>query len=261
MEIIVREANLNDAGEIALLFCENGSNPYDWTAEKWKHYYLDYPEGKAISLVAEIERVIIGHYGILPVRIGNEPAAIGMHAYVSKNYRGVSIISLLMQKVDAVCKKHGFDLICGFANPNFSMIKERLFKWKTICWLGFKSNLSINDIEDLKTRNFFFNYSKNWYAWRFGRLAPNYISSYTDASGIIHKQLLKTTDNTREITIVDTEGWSPNFMFGSNIINQFSQPFSIKVYNERLLASGIYNYNNWGIEMGDSDTFIYKPWK
>jgi hypothetical protein len=73
--------------------------------------------------------------------------------------------------------------------------------------------------------------------------------------------LLKTTDNTREITIVDTEGWSPNFMFGSNIINQFSQPFSIKVYNERLLASGIYNYNNWGIEMGDSDTFIYKPWK
>lgn len=259
MDFIVREANENDASNIVSLFCENGSNPYEWTVDKWKHYYLDYPEGKAFSLVVDMDGKIIGHYGILQIKIGTGQAGLGMHAYVSKNYRGILVISLLMKKADEVCQKNHFGLICGFANPNFSTVKERVFKWVTLCWLGFKKNISIDDVAELQTRKFSFNYSQNWYTWRFGRLASAYISFYTDPEGITHKQLLKATDATQQSSLSDAEGWSPSYMFASQTMDRFSQPFLIKVYDERLLTSGIYDYNNWAIEMGDSDTFIYKP--
>ena len=42
----------------------------------------------------------------------------------------------------------------------------------------------------------------------------------------------------------------------SNSNNEFRQPFSIKVYDNSLIREGFLNYQNWFIEMGDSDTFV-----
>jgi hypothetical protein len=259
--IKVRPANIDDAQDIVSLFCENGSNPYGWSKDKWHHYYKDYPEGNTISFIATVNNLVVGHYGILSIKVGSEPAMLGLHAYVSSRCRGLAIISALMQQVDKVCMDFDIGLICGFANPNFTLIKERIFKWKTVCWLGFKKSITEHDIEEFRIKPFRFNYSSNWLQWRFGTIEPQYISLYVDVHGWHHKQLLKTTDLTDTNAIRESEGWSPNYSFPSSIPDFFSQPFSIKVYNKVLLKQGICDYKNWGLEMGDSDSFIYTPWK
>lgn len=260
LKLEVRETLESDVEGVISLFCENGENPYNWSIEKWKHYYLYYPEGEPISFVATIRGKIIGHYGMLPVRIGRHCAMMGLHAYIAADQRGLAVISALMKEVDLKCKKREIALICGFANPNFSIVKTTIFKWKIVCWLGFQKGIDNSSMVAARSKKYYFSYSPRWYSWRFGALQNEYVSRYIDPQGNMHKQLLKTTKNTCLDKIAESEGWSPISTYPKNRVGQLCQPFSIKVFDEHLINEGILNHNNWKIEMGDSDTFHYTPW-
>jgi len=68
--IIFRIATEKDIHGIVSLFSQEG-NAYNWSEERYKHFYQDYPLEGVVSFVAEFKDIIIGHYGILPVVIGN----------------------------------------------------------------------------------------------------------------------------------------------------------------------------------------------
>lgn len=257
MEISIREALDSDIEGIVELFCESGGNHYNWNREKWTHNYRDYPDGTPISLVATINGQIVGHYGMQPIKIGQIPAMLGLHAYVASSQRGLTIISALMKEVDRVCGLRGAQLICGFANPKFSLIKSTIFKWKTPCWLGFQTGFSEEDAEIMKFRKFYFNYSDDWLVWRFGSKKDKYVSIYFDSQKNKHIQLLKFCDGNLRSENQNLEVWSTRSMYSTNQPDRFCQPFSIKVFEPELLNEGILNCENWSIDMGDSDTFQY----
>lgn len=257
MEIGIREALDSDIEEIVALFCESGGNPYNWNKAKWTHYYRDYPDGAPISLVATINGQIVGHYGMQPIKIGQIPAMLGLHAYVANSQRGLTIISALMKEVDRVCSLRGAQLICGFANPKFSLIKSTIFKWKTLCWLGFQNGLFKDDIESIRSKRFYFNYSDDWLLWRFSEKKEHYMSIYFDTQKNKHIQLLKFIGIKPKFENENFEVWSPRSMFSTNQPDRFCQPFSIKVFEPELIKEGILNFENWSIDMGDSDTFLY----
>src|SRR5690242_16342269 len=143
----IRSALDRDALAIARLFAEGGSNPYGWSPEKWRHYYREYPEGTSLSLVAEIGDEIVGHYGILPLRIGPVPSALGLHAFVSDRYRGLTVLSELMKGVDQQCRERGIVALCGFPNAAFARVCSALYKWRTVAWLGVVTGVSASDVD------------------------------------------------------------------------------------------------------------------
>lgn len=259
MEIVIREAIESDVDEIVALFCESGSNPYGWSREKWRHYYRDYPDGTPISLIATVDGQVVGHYGLQPIKIGQIPAMLGLHAYVASSQRGLTILSALMKEVDRTCIARGAKLICGFANPKFSFIKSTIFKWTTPCWLGFHNGFSEDDADLMRSKKFYFNYSEYWLAWRFSSKRDEYLSIYFDSQNNKRIQLLKFHEYKLHFDSENIELWSPRSIFNSSQPDRFCQPFSIKVFEPELKKEGILNCQNWSIDMGDSDTFQYTP--
>lgn len=260
--LLIREARDGDENAIVELFTEQGGNPYGWNAEKWRHYYRDYPEGRPVALVAELDGKVVGHYGMLPIRLGRWSAMLGLHAYVTTAYRGLNVISALMREVDVRCTELGVAAICGFANPKFSMVKKTFFKWRLPVWLGFKSGLDRFDV-DAGGEKFRFVYSPAWYAWRFQEDRGVYISRYTAPDGQIRKQLLKLKPDATppdDATLACCEGWSRRAMFSVEQKDRFCQPFAVKAFSQDVIDEGIYESQNWFLEMGDSDTFQYSPW-
>lgn len=257
---VVRRAEPGDAERVVRLFCEDGSNRYGWNADKWRHYYLDYPGGRAVALVAELAGELVGHYGMVPVAIGDRPARLGLHAFVSARYRGLTVVAALMAEVDRVCRDEGVALICGFANPRFSLVKKTLFKWQIPFWLGFKQGTTPADCQR-GAASFYFRYPEAWYSWRFGAERPYYLSRFQDAEGAVRKQLLKSRrGGFRPGEISDSECWSSSMMYPEPQAGSFCQPFSLKLYDRSLVDLGILEPENWFLEMGDSDTFSYTPW-
>jgi len=261
LKLEIREALDPDIAGVVALFCELGGNPYNWSVAKWKHYYRDYPEGKALSFVAAINGRIVGHYGMVPVQIGGCAAMLGLHAYVAADQRGLTVLSALLKVVDSYCTQHGIALICGFANPRFSIVKTAIFKWKIVCWLGFQQEIGLGDLDAARSKKFRFDNSSKWFNWRFGQMQDQYLSRYTGTRGAVRKQLLKTTATTSLEDIAGAEGWSPSSTYQSDREGQFCQPFSIRVFDKQLIEEGILDHKNWAIEMGDSDTFQYTPWE
>jgi GNAT superfamily N-acetyltransferase len=261
LKIEVSDTKSNEIFDIISLFCESGSNPYEWSEQKWKHYYCDYPDGKPVSFVAKVNGKIVGHYGMLPLRIKDYGAMLGLHAYVSQEYRGLLIISELMRAVVRRCKELNIAFICGFANPRFTLIKQSLFKWQVLCWLGVNENFCVNDQLDLKNKKYTFCYTEDWWKWRFGHYDNQYISKYEDDTKTVRKQLLKSRKELIIDELEQLEGWCPKTTYSTNKENKRCQPFSIKILKEDIVKADILDFRNWGIEMGDSDTFVYNHWR
>lgn len=259
VSIVIREAQDSDIKHVVALFCETGVNPYDWNAEKWMHYYRYYPDGKAVSLIAINDGEIVGHYGLQPIKIGDITAMLGLHAYVATSQRGLNIISALMREADRMCELNGSKMICGFANPQFTSVKSIIFKWHTLCWLGFQAGVSELDYSLMRSKKFYFNHSVDWLSWRFGSLKDRFVSLYIDQDENEHIQLLKWRRDKPQIESEKFEVWSPRSTYRKSNPGQFCQPFSIKIYDPKLIQVGILDYKNWAIDMGDSDTFRYSP--
>ncbi len=261
MSLLVRETRYEDCAGVVGLFCGNGTNPYQWSAEKWSHYYREYPDGTPCSLVATVGTEIVGHYGMLPVRIGGLPAMLGLHAHVANAYRGMTVLSALLRRVDEVCRERGAVVVCGFANPAFTRVKVALFKWQVAGWLGFGESVTANDRCEAASRRYCFEYSAAWFAWRFGSRRREYLSRYVDREGRVHLQVLKYSAETPLTALAGAEGWVPRATFSSEQAGRFCQPFSVRAIDRRLLDAGIADARQWSIDMGDSDTFQYTPWE
>lgn len=257
----VRHAKLTDGASIAALFIEKGINPYHWSANKWRHYYDSYTEGEPVSLVLEKSGEIIGHYGLLPLKVGEWPVMLGLHAYVAAAHRGLPSISRLMGTAQKVAIDRGHVALCGFANPSFTLIKEKLLKWKTLLWLEFDADLGPSDFPEQQQSRFFFNYSDSWFDWRFGESRPVYLSDYADSNGQKFTQLLKAKSNSDlyGFDLSGIEAWTKKKTHSRRPTSARAQPFSIKVFDDGFLAAGALDPELWKIDMGDSDTFIYNP--
>lgn len=258
MKFEIRRATAADAEGIVQLFQEGG-NPHSWSYQKWHHYYRDYTEGETISFVADSEQGIIGHYGLFPVTIGGWDVYMGAHAYVSESVRGLAVISSLMKSLDEFCISEGVPFIVGFANTRFTMVKNKLFKWKTPVYASFVSEQRF-DPEQYRDRPFRFQYSSEWPKWRFGQPGPTVISKYRkpDTDAPVY-QLLYTEQavTAKDFDLTAFECWSPEG-YQSEQGESFAQPFSIKVYDKQWAGPDLLDPQNWFIQMGDSDTFVFK---
>jgi hypothetical protein len=261
-QFVVTKATPGDADGVVALLSNKGTSRYWKGREQWSRFYQEYPEGNPVSLIVRDEARIVGHYGLFPVRIGAWPALLGMHAFVSEEYRGLTVISMLMQETDRYAKEIGAACICGFANSQFSLIKKTFFNWKIPFWLGFTSPIQHSDLS-ADNASFYFAYSEQWYAWRFGTQRNTYFSRYEAADGSVKKQLLKMLPGSvlpSDEALAGCEGWTTRSNFYSKPTGIASQPFSLKLYDRSLLRAGIYDPASWFIEMGDSDTFQYREW-
>lgn len=258
----VTVATIRDAEGVVALLSNKGKSRYWKDREQWFRFYQAYPEGNPVSLIVKDEGEIVGHYGLFPVQIGRWAALLGMHAYVSEEYRGLTVISMLMQEADRYAEQIGAACICGFANPQFSLVKKTFFNWKIPFWLGFTSPVQSSDLSAGNTP-FYFSYSEQWYTWRFGSVRSAYFSRYEAADGSVNKQLLKILPGSElpvDNALCGCESWTTRGHFSRKPEGIVSQPFSLKLYDQSLAQAGIYDPESWFIEMGDSDTFQYREW-
>lgn len=258
MKFEVRRTQATDAEGIVRLFSEGG-NLHNWSVTKWRHYYEDYPEGKTVGFVAVSDRGIIGHYGLFPVTIGTWRVYLGVHAYVSESVRGLAVISSLMRALDEFCMSGGVPFIVGFSNPRFTTVKNKLFRWKTPFSARFVPTRQF-DPEVYQERPFRFQYTGNWQRWRFGQSDGPFISQYKKVAR--HKpvyQLLHTQSRVvaSDFGIPEFECWDPEGYLEESC--EFPcQPFSIKIYDKQWSGPDLLDPENWFIQMGDSDTFVFK---
>lgn len=258
MKFQTRRATSADKAGIVTLFQEGG-NPHKWSSAKWEHYYRDYSEGPTISFVAESELGIIGHYGLFPVTIGSYPVFIGAHAYVSESVRGLAVISSLMKSLDEFCVAEKIPFVVGFANQRFTTVKTKLFKWKAALYASFVATEKF-DPDAFRNRPFLFHYSSDWATWRFGISNRPIISKYQRQGAEEGTyQLLFSGEKVeaRDFEITEFECWSPEGYLSAPS-EVFAQPFSVKIYDKDWSGPNLLDPENWFIQMGDSDTFIFK---
>lgn len=254
-------AKEKDAQEVIELFCEDGKNLYDWSKRKWLHYYSEYTEGEPIGLVARKNGAIIGHYGLLPILVGDQYFFLGVHAYVSKKNRGLEVIGMLLSHAESMVKKRQYSGIVAFPNDNFSVIKERFFGWDVLAWLPFSSGLCGSDFDESIKRPFFFNYTDDWYLWRFGVKKDLYVSDYYDYCHGWRRQFLKKYRDVKNLEgnkFLDVEAWVPRTYSTIKPRLVRSQAFCLKCLDASISKENLINHKNWSIDMGDSDTFVYK---
>ncbi|MCP4265422.1 MAG: hypothetical protein GY777_07590 [Candidatus Brocadiaceae bacterium] len=253
MPIQYRYSDKEDAEKIVALLSEEG-NRYNWSLGRWKHYYLDYPEGKPIEVIAVDNNRVIGHYGLLPVRINQFQAMLGVHAYISAPRRNLNIISNLLKLVDHTAQDCGANFVCAFANPEFTQIITRIFGWQNLGYVSFES---ANEIElELYQKRYRFCYSKDWYQWKLKTLKTNYIQNY-QKDGVCYNQLLKTREikklTAKEVGHDQLHCWHPKGYSKEKPFG-WSQPFSIKCFTQELPV-GLKDIHNWYLEMGDNEAF------
>jgi hypothetical protein len=255
----VRQLEPGDAAGVVQLFSEGG-NPHNWTLQKWRHFYEDYPEGKTVSFVAIMDDKIIGHYGLFPVVIGGHRVYMGAHAHISESVRGLAVISSLMKSLDSFCIANDIPFIVGFANPRFTTVKNKLFKWKTPLWASFVS-VDKFDPTEFKDRPLTFEVSPHWIRWRFGVENGPIVSRYRKPGGnTTSYQLLYTNDEAvaANFSLDRMQCWSP-VGYRTEETGEFAQPFSVKCYNPNWNGPDVLDPDNWLVQMGFSDTFVYEP--
>jgi len=253
----IREATLNDAEGVAALFAADG-NPHCWSAEKYLHYYRDYPEGRPFALVAvSDEGEMVGFYALLPVQISDLPCFMQLHVFVREDYRRYPIAKTFLEKGCDYANGKGAAMIIAFSNYKFSQVLRRLFGWHLLGYLEF-ADVSEVDPECYRDR-LHFEYSDDWFHWKFGNdLKDAYVQTYNkDGKSVC--QLLKARNNQKanasQFEVVSLNAWHPD---GYRECDQgtWSQTVTIKALRQELVDY-IYDLRNWYIEMGDSDTFEF----
>jgi hypothetical protein len=259
MKFEIRRGTKADASRIVRLLSEDG-NSHAWSLQKWQNYYLDYPEGETISFVAESEEGIIGHYGLFPVLIGEKQVYMGAHAHVAKSVRGLAVISRLMRTLDNFCSENAVPFIVGFANQKFTIVKNKLFKWQTPFFASFVNTTQF-DPSEFTQKPFRFQYSDDWLKWRFGNVTAPIISKYQkkdDEKPLFQLLYTESKVAAEANDIAEFECWTPLGYEIESDIKSFRQPFSIKIYDKHWSGPDLLNPANWYIQMGDSDTFVFK---
>ena len=236
-------------------------NPFNWSLRKWQYYYEDYPD-KAYSVIAESDGRILGHFGFHSVQFGEFNAMLPNAAIIHPSTRNLTILSKILELVDYVCQKEKVDFIWAPANPGFTAVLNKFFKWIKIGYVQFVDveSLDLRDFEDRRR----FHYSEDWYQWKFGGKKDTYIQDF-EFNDIVHHQLLKSEGkkkliSAKELGYDKLNCWAPSG-YSKEQPEGWAQPISVKALNPNLPES-ILDINNWFLEMGDSDAFEWmaKPY-
>jgi hypothetical protein len=259
MKFEIRRGTFEDAEDIVNLF-SGEENLHRWTLQKWRHYYQNYPEGETVFFVAESEQGIIGHYSLFPLVICGEKVYMGAHAYVKETVRGLAVISQLMKSLDEFCVAHNIPFIVGFANQKFTTVKTKLFKWVTPFYASFVTTTRFDPLV-FKERSLRFQYSDEWQQWRFGDIAGPVVSQYRKTGcemptyQLLYSQVSVAAS---DYGLSEFECWKPDGYQRCPDGESFSQPFSLKIYDRHWVGPDLLNPENWFIQMGDSDTFLFE---
>ena len=255
-QITCRIASEKDASSIVKMFVSDG-NPYNWSVEKWVHYYRDYPLRTPYGVIAEDLNTVVGFTGMLPVKINQFNVMQILHTYVHKKYRNLKVITSIYELVDQMCVDQKVDFICGFPNRRFAEVEKLAFGRQIVGSLEFV-NLKEIDTSDYSGR-YRFCHNNEWYQWKFGKDKDIYIKDYYKDERVYH-QLLKTKGDF--VICADDHGysflncWQPS-RYQSNKAEAWCQIFVVKILNH-CVPNEILNIDNWYIEMGDSDAFEYE---
>jgi hypothetical protein len=132
--IRIRPYQPGDAALVSELFTRN--TPYLRDAAFWLWIHRVWPTENSISVVAEDNGNIVGHYAILPMplSLGSIPvrAGLGVHAFVAPEYRGKVPIFQITKKCYGLAKDAGIQMLWGFPNANYRLIQEKVEGWRCV---------------------------------------------------------------------------------------------------------------------------------
>lgn len=132
--IRIRPYQPGDAALVSELFTKN--TPYLRDAAFWLWIHRVWPTGNSISVVAEDNGAIVGHYAILPMPLSlgsiSVRAGLGVHAFVAPEYRGKVPIFQITKKCYGLAKDAGIQMLWGFPNENYRLIQEIVEGWRCV---------------------------------------------------------------------------------------------------------------------------------
>ena len=261
--IEIRETRDEDIDSLIDMFAADG-NPHGWSRAKWEYYYRQFPCDafpikKTISIIAvETDtQTVVGHFGAVPSQISDMPTMSTTHVMLAPAARGGTTLLKLAQAVASEAQNLGARMLCVFANARFSIVAERLLKWKLLGHLHYKN---IAEIDTTAFQDSFrFQAPEAWAQWKFGNTNPAQISVYDKGGETYHQTLKVLKDGHYTAQAYDARWlnvWEPH-----SEPSDWSQPFVIHPLDDDLPPS-VFDITNWHIEMADSDTFEpYKPWQ
>ena len=103
------------------------------TIAYWKWWYKQNPAGSPIIWLAEHDNKIIGHYGIVPMKmkVGNTylTGSVGCDAATHPQYQGKGIFSYIINKCYQDAAENNIPLTYGFANIHLGPTYKR-YEWR-----------------------------------------------------------------------------------------------------------------------------------
>jgi len=130
-----------DGDEQAIFDLQNTVFPNWRSLEYWKWKYLKNPAGPPIVWLAEHDNKIIGHYGIIPVRmkVGNMyvTGSFGGDAATHPKYQGKGVFSSLVNRCFLDASLNCFPLTFGFAHADVGPTYMRYERRGHVCFMRF----------------------------------------------------------------------------------------------------------------------------
>ena len=111
--------------------------------------------GQSISVVAECDDRIIGHYAVVPrnliVKNRVLKAALGIHAFVDPDFRREISIFEISNYLYRIAQDKGIQVIYGFPNVNYRQIQVRIERWKEVALFKSYELPSDKGLDNIKT--------------------------------------------------------------------------------------------------------------
>jgi predicted N-acetyltransferase YhbS len=259
--IRIRPIEASDVPKVVALL-ESQWPASGWCEPKFHYFYRDYPEGRAIAMVAlDPEGEVIAFFGAWPVKVSGIPAGLVLDVVVRGSDRRGGALAELVRESERAARAQGMRFLCGFANRRFAKVAERFFGWKILGYLRFAEVSSI-DLRDHNGR-FRFEYGPAWYRWKFGRDEDAYVRPF-EKDGKTHHQVLKmraaSVLTAAELGVPSLHYWPPE-QYSKIDDGSWNQPFVVHPLTDGL-PQDLGVLSRWLLEMGDSDTFEpYRPWR
>ena len=109
-------------------------------AKKFRQIYECNPFGETKAVALKYDQKLVGYYGIVPQKLTLEADeknehksyALGTSLMVLPQFRGMTALSKIMEKVDNHLKGSDFEFLIGFPNEESFTPLSRLLGWKVI---------------------------------------------------------------------------------------------------------------------------------
>lgn len=182
--------------KISLLLTQVFNKEFDLDYLKW--LYKDNPNGQAITFNISKNKIIVGHYAVIPtkVKINNRiyKAALSLNTAVDNEFRGKGFFKLMADQTFKKCVKKKVKIIFGVSNYQSTKLFEKYFKFQNFGELDIF--VSIGKIKRKKVKEKF---NVEWRSedlkWRLKNPKENYIihNSFNEKV-YVNKKLFKVAN-------------------------------------------------------------------